>query len=161
MSQVNTYDASNRPSLWADRNPEKSSETILTTSSFWCEDDPELNGEDQGCQLHRVSAAKEMLLKEAFSKLEQNGMRCRWRQKYGMPAFENTKCPKLDTTLKAQVPKACKDGDRPLCRLQTLVLDAVGPLAHILESLQKGSLSNETTIEAVKHEAGHAISGQR
>ena len=73
-------------------------------------------------------------------------------QNYGMLASDNTKYPKLDTTLKAQVPKACncKDGDWSLCHLQILVLDAVGPLAHILETHQKGSLSNETTVEAVK-----------
>ena len=50
-----------------------------------------------------------------------------------MLACDATRCPKLDTTLKAQIPKAGKDGNRPLAFLQTFLLDAVGPLASLLE----------------------------
>ena len=68
---------------------------------------------------------------------------------HGMPACDATKCPKLDCTLKAEVPKFCKDADRPLCRIQTLVLDTVGPLSSLLESQRSGQLTPEATAEAV------------
>ena len=75
----------------------------------------------------------ESLLKEAFTKPVQNGTRRRRSQNYSMLASDNTKCPKLDTTLKFQT-----------------VLDAVGPLTNILKMHQKGSLSNKTTVDVVK-----------
>ncbi len=128
------------PHLWADRE-------VSTLCSF----DPDellVWPETQGCQLHRVSEATKSLLKETFTKSVPNGTRRRWRQAFGMAAFDATKCPKLDATIKAQVPKPCKDGDRNLARLQALVLDAVGPLAHIVEQAQQGSLTAESATEA-------------
>ena len=56
--------------------------------------------------------------------------------------------PKLDSTLKAEVPKTCKDADRPLCRMQTLLLDAVGPLSSLLELHNSGRLTVEAAVEA-------------
>ena len=88
---------------------------------------------DQGCALFQVSSATELLLKDAFTRTVANGTRRRWREHYGMPASRFTKCPKLDTTLKSKLPKTCKDADRPLAKTQALLLDAVGPLAHLLE----------------------------
>ena len=80
-----------------------------------------------------------------------NTTRHKWRQTYGMSACDSTKCPKLDTTLRAEVPKACKDGDRPLSHIQTLVLDAVGPLSSLLELQSSGSLTVEAAVEATTH----------
>ena len=57
---------------------------------------------------------------------------------YVMLATDYTKCPKMATTIKCQVPKDCKDGDRALSCLQALVLDAVGLLAGLLELKQAG-----------------------
>ena len=113
-------------------------------------EDPELIGTDeaQGCQLYQVSAVTKSLLKDTFTKTVPNGTRRRWRQAFGMPSCDATKCPKLDATIKAQVPKSCKDGDRHLARLQALVLDAVGPLTHIVEQAQQGSLIPDTAAEA-------------
>ena len=89
--------------------------------------------EEQGCQLHQVSTATESLLKESCAqKSVPNSTRQQWRQVYGMPACDATKCPRLDTTIKAQVSKACKDGDRPLTHLQTMLLDVVGLQSHCL-----------------------------
>ena len=68
-----------------------------------------------------------------------------------MPATDATKCPKLDNVLRPQVPKDAKDGDRTLCRLQTFLLDAVGPLAHMLELHQSGRLTaDEATTQALR-----------
>lgn len=133
--------------LWADRDVSAFDPDELLV---YPEDDPELieTDEAQGCQLHRVSAATESQLKDVFAKTVPNGTRRRWRQAFGMPACDATKCPKLDATIKAQVPKACKDADRQLGRLQALVLDAVGPLTHIVEQGQKGTLTPEVAAEA-------------
>lgn len=65
-------------------------------------------------------------------------------------SIQQPKCPKLDSTLKAQVPKACKDGDRLFCRLRTLVLDAVGPLTRVLELQQKGRLTSEAASQVLR-----------
>ena len=66
-----------------------------------------------------------------------------------MPACDATKCPKLDNTVKAQVPKDCKDEDRPLAGLEALVLDAVGPLITLLELQHTGYLTPEAVAKAV------------
>ena len=65
-----------------------------------------------------------------------------------MPACDATKCPRLDATIKAQASKACKDGDKSLARLQTLLLDAVGPLTSLLEQGQKGRLTPKAAADA-------------
>ena len=79
------------------------------------EDEPlPVDNVDEGCQLHRISQSTECLLKEAFSKPVANATRRRWRRTHGIPASDHTKCPKLDNTLRAQVPKDCKDTDRTL-----------------------------------------------
>ena len=57
-------------------------------------------------------------------------------------------CPKLDLTLRPQIPKEAREADRSLCRLQTLVLDAVGPLSAMLELHQAGNLTPEAAVEA-------------
>ena len=61
-----------------------------------------------------------------------------------MLACDTMWCPKLDTTLKAQIPKAGKDGDRPLA---CLLLDAIGPLAILRENQWKGRVSPEAAVE--------------
>ena len=71
-------------------------------------------------------------------------------------SIQQPKCPKLDSTLKAQVPKACKDGDRLFCRLRTLVLDTVGPLTRVLELQQKGRLTSEAASQAWRFQARQA-----
>lgn len=132
------------PVLWCDRPLDEPIPTELIT---WPDDDP-AESERDGCQLNKVSQETEVLLKEAFSKPVSNGTRRRWRKAYGMPACDNTKCPKLDNTVKAQLPRECKDADRPLARLQALMLDAVGPLNTLLELHQGGQLTPEKAVEA-------------
>lgn len=65
-----------------------------------------------------------------------------------MSACDATKCPKLDTTLKAEIPKGCKDADRPLNRMWTLVLDAVGLLSSLKELHNSCRRMIEATVEA-------------
>ena len=125
--------------LWCDRPLNK---PIPTDPPVWPDDevtDPLAEGraESDGCQLHRISQPTETLLKDAFSNPVANATRQRWRHTYGMPASENTKCPKLDNTVMTQVQKG-KDNDQALSRLQALVLDAAGPLTSLLEQKQEG-----------------------
>ena len=136
------------PLTWADRDPSERMAFDPDEVLLWPEEDPELT-EDQGCQLHRVSTATESLLRESFAKTVPNGTRRQWRQVYGMQVCDATKYLRLDATIKAQVLKACKDGDRPLARLQTLLLDAVGPLTSLVEQWQKGHLTPKAAAEAV------------
>ena len=95
-----------------------------------------------------MSEATGSVLKEAFSRPVANTTRRRWRRTHDMPTCDDTKCPKLDNTVKAQVPNDCKDANRSLSRFQTLVLDAVGPLTSLLEVQQDGHLTTEAAAEA-------------
>ena len=132
------------PLLWCDRD---TNEPPPTDALTW--PDKEDVEDEQGCQLHKVSARTEALLKDTFGRSVQNSVRRRWKKTYGMPACEQTRCPKLDNVLKSQVPKTCKDADRPWSRAQALVLDAVGPLTYALEQHQAGKLGAESAAEAI------------
>lgn len=44
-------------------------------------------------------------------------------------------CPNLDMTLKTKLPKQSKDADRKMARTQALLLNAVGPFAHVLKDI--------------------------
>lgn len=149
------------PRLWADRPLDEpipqdpptwpDEEDDLETESRAETDLPDLPAGDddtEGCPLHKVSPTTETLLKEAFSKPVANASRRRWRKTFGMPASDMTKCPKLDNTLRPQLPKDAKDGDRGLSRIQTLVLDAVGPLTRVLELHQAGRLTTDIAVDA-------------
>ena len=67
-----------------------------------------------------------------------------------MPRVDATKCPKLDRVIKGNVAKETKDADGTAAKLQTLLLDAVAPLVHILEEAQKGTLTPEMASKAAK-----------
>ena len=130
--------ASQTTPLWCDRPLDK---PLPTGPIVWPDDKEDVEtGSDEadGCQLHRVSPTTEASLVEMFSAPASNATRRRWRKAYGMPATDCTKYPKLDNTLKTQVPKEGKDADP----------DAVGPLASILEMQQAGRLTPETAAEA-------------
>ena len=136
------------PPRWDDEDgSEEESSDVGRADAADFTDPAEADDADR-CPLQRVSASTEKFLQEAFAKPVPNATRRRWRRTYGMPATDVTKCPKLDTTLRPQVPKDGKDGDRSLSRLQTLLLDAVGPLSAMLESHQAGRLAPETAAEA-------------
>lgn len=50
---------------------------------------------------------------------------------------EDTKCPKLDGVVKQNLTKEIRDAESNVAKLQTLTLDAVAPLVHILEEAQR------------------------
>ena len=69
---------------------------------------------------------------------------------YPVPRVDHTKCPKLDRVLMSNISKETKDKDNQLAKIQTLFLDAVAPLSHLMELAESKQLSPEVTIEAVK-----------
>ena len=67
--------------------------------------------------------------------------------------MDATKCHKLDRVVqpvKGSVSKETKDADTTLAKTQTLVLDALAPLVHILESAKNGKLTNDASEKASK-----------
>ena len=67
-----------------------------------------------------------------------------------MPKVDATKCPKLDRVVKGSITKDTKEADANLAKIQTLVLDAVSPLVHIIECSRRGQLTNNTSEKASK-----------
>ena len=59
-------------------------------------------------------------------------------------------CPKLDRVLKQNLSKEVKEADVAAAKLQTLTLDMVATLVHILEEAQKGTLTVQSAAEAAK-----------
>ena len=50
--------------------------------------------------------------------------------------------------VKQNLTKEIRDADSNVAKLQTLTLDAVAPLVHILEEAQRGSLTVKTAVDA-------------
>ena len=61
---------------------------------------------------------------------------------------EDTKCPKLNGVVKQNLIKEIRDTNSNVAKLQTLTLDTVAPFVHILEEVQKGSLTAKTAVDA-------------
>ena len=49
--------------------------------------------------------------------------------------------------VKQNLTKEIRDADSNVAKLQTLTLDAVAPLVHILEEAQRGSLTVKTAVD--------------
>lgn len=58
----------------------------------------------------------------------ENKTRKAWLLEFGLAEGNETKCPKIDTIVKNELPKDALEADRKLSRLQNFVLDAAGPL---------------------------------
>ena len=94
-----------------------------------------------------LPAALLKAIKAAFEKPLPNAARLQTRKIYSFPMIEDTKCPKLDTVVKQNLSKDVKDSDVNVAKLQTLMLDAVAPLVHILEEAQRGTLTLKTATD--------------
>ena len=103
--------------------------------------------------LIQVSESTRRALKTAFEKPLLNAARLQTRRAYPFPMVEDTKCPKLDSVVKQNLAKEIKDSDASVAKLQTLWLDAVAPLVHILEEAQRGTVTAKTATD----EAGAAL----
>ena len=72
------------------------------------------------------------------------------REKFGDPRCPPTRVPKLDKMVCDRISQEAVKVDRSLARLQALFLDAVVPLASILEEDDKGTLTTEKATTAAK-----------
>ena len=79
----------------------------------------------------QISEETKALLQTCFAlpRPANNKTRNAWIAQFGVPEGDETKCPKLDTIIKNELPRDALEADRKLSRLQNFLLDAVGPLA--------------------------------
>ena len=90
------------------------------------------------------------ILQSCFGRPLNNPARQSLRKIVGVPKVDATKCPRLDRLVKGSVSRDTKDADATLAKIQTLVLDTVAPLVHILESARSGQLTTDTSEKASK-----------
>ena len=62
-----------------------------------------------------------------------NQVRRQWRDKFRSPNTVYTACPSMDKVVKSRLSATTKSHNKQLARQQALLLDAVGPITHILE----------------------------
>ena len=105
------------------------------------EDEPEHNSdsEEEGSETEtagktstfEVSEETKTLLQTCFSlpRPANNKTHSAWIAQFEVPQGEETRCPKLDTIIKNELPRDTLETDRKLSRLQNFLLDEVGPLA--------------------------------
>ena len=128
------------PRNWADRPLDETPD--YTTILRWPDDE-----EPAGQSLVDVSETTATFLTSSFTRPLANQARLSLKKNYAIPNVHTTKCPKLDRVMKSNVSKVTKDRDGTAAKLQTLMLDAVAPLVHIL---QKGLLTPEVAMKAAK-----------
>ena len=102
------------------------------------------------CRLVKVSDATKAFLETAFSGTMDNDDRTARIKRIVVPDCDQIRCPKLDGVLKATLPTDAIKVDSYLSQLQQFWLDAVSPLAAILESAEAGELSPEKAVSSVQ-----------
>ena len=100
--------------------------------------------------LVELSETTKAFLEAAFSATMPNEDRKKRVVKVGIPDCDQIRCPKLDGVLKAVLPKDAIKADGYLSRLQQFWLDAVPPLAALLESTEAGDLMPEKAVSATQ-----------
>ncbi len=93
---------------------------------------------DEESDLVEVSEATAELLTERCTLGLKNDARLKARRRYPLPKVPATKTPQLDGFIKSEVTMATRNADKELARLQSLVLDSLAPLTHLLEAEQRG-----------------------
>ena len=126
---------------WADRDDERMD---YHTQVMWPDD-----LETECSHLTEVSNSMRSLLIGSFAALVSNTTRREWKKGHIVPNVDSTKCPKLDPVVK-ELGSQTKSADSELARIQTLMLDAVGPLADLLEQ-------PEVTRESLTESVGQAL----
>ena len=104
----------------------------------------------KGAKLFQVSDQTFGFLKQSFTGTLANTTRRQTREKFGLPNTPFTATPSLDKVLRSRVTQATKSRDKELARLQSLALDAVGPLSFIVEEALKGRLLAADNLEAAQ-----------
>ena len=77
-----------------------------------------------------ISDKTRSVLEACFNLLRpvDNKTRKSWLMQYRLPKEDKTRCPKLDSIIKDELPKEVLEVDRKLPQLQNFVLDSVGLL---------------------------------
>ena len=102
--------------------------------------------EDSSGRLVQLTETTKSFLEAAFSGTISNEDRRKRVKKVGVPDCDQVRCPKLGGVLKAVLPKDAIKVDGYLSRLQQFWLDAVAPLAALLESAEAGELTPEKAV---------------
>ena len=139
-------DGTARNKNWADRDNEVMD---YTTELVWDDEDDD-QPDSKGVKLFKIGEKTEKFLTSAFATALPNATRRQWRDKYGAPNTPATACPNLDKVIKGRLPAATKSRDKQLAKQQALMLDAVGPITHLLEEAVKGQLSQKSAVEAAQ-----------
>jgi hypothetical protein len=139
---------SNESQSWADRSNSIDPADIEASLNFF-EEEGQME-ETVHRPLIQVSDDTTRLIKGTFKKPANNATRLHYRKGFSFPNVEDTKCPKLDPMIKQNLSKEAKDADASVVKLQTLTLDAIAPLVHIVEEAQKGTLSSQKAAIAAK-----------
>ena len=104
-----------------------------------------------------MSESTQKAIKTAFGRPLHNSARLQMRKAYPFLITEDTKCPKVIVVVKQNLTKEIRDTDTNVANLQTLTLDTVAPVVHILEEAQGGSFTAKTAIDTAG--AGLALLG--
>ena len=84
----------------------------------------------------KVREETELVLQKAFAPLKNQDRRALRRQ-FLVPDMPLTMAPKLDKVMAAECFLAVRTSDQSLARLQTLMLDVVGPLTDLRERISR------------------------
>ena len=111
-------------------------------------DDESTDKDNTAQPLVPVSENTVKTITAAFRKLLPNPAGFQSQKGYSFPAVEDTKCLKLDLTIKQNLAKEIKDAHAVTAKLQTLHgLDVMATLVNILEAAQKGSLTVQSAVD--------------
>uniref|UniRef100_A0A1X7UJ83 Uncharacterized protein n=1 Tax=Amphimedon queenslandica TaxID=400682 RepID=A0A1X7UJ83_AMPQE len=124
-----------------------------TTPAKSDEDQPEEQADtmaQKAASTFRVSSPTKALLQASFClpKPVDNAKRRRWLEKFGLPAGDETQCPRMDSLIKGELGKEALEADRKLSHLQNFTLDAAGPLVAALEELSEKEDPNAEAVAA-------------
>ena len=131
---------------WADRMDDDPDERPSYNESlpFLDSDDEEDDG-----KLRDVSEKTHAFLTKKCTRCVPNETRLRTRGRFPLPRVPATRTPQLDPFIKTEMSAAAKQSDRELARIQTFILDAITPLAAIIDGANSGKpLSEGDTLLA-------------
>ncbi len=132
---------------WGERPAVEAPDFSLAFNPTWDDEDEDENdgasNGSGGVKLFKVSEKTDTFLKSAFTTAVPNATRRQWREKFGAPNTVVTACPSMDIVVKGRLSAATKSRDKQLARQQTLMLDAVGPVAY-------SQLTQKAAIEAAQ-----------
>lgn len=125
---------------WAERCGEESMEDI----------DKEEEHDSKGARLFHVGDETKSQLKQSFTAALPNATRRQLRDRFGAPNLPFTGTPSIDKVISSRLSSSTKSRDKELAKLQALALDALGPLAIILEGSARNDLTPQENLEAVQ-----------